>query len=88
MNRRPSGQLREAHEGRAVGRSRAKGQVYNWPKSTYIAEPPFFDDFSMTRPRRSRSRARAHWACSATRSRPTTSARPARSRKTRRPASG
>ncbi|MFZ4875426.1 aconitate hydratase AcnA [Janthinobacterium sp. Mn2066] len=24
------------------------GQVYNWPKSTYIAEPPFFDNFSMT----------------------------------------
>ncbi len=24
-----------------------KGQVYDWPKSTYIAEPPFFDDFSM-----------------------------------------
>ncbi|WP_206996108.1 aconitate hydratase AcnA [Trinickia mobilis] len=26
----------------------AEGQVYDWPKSTYIAEPPFFgDDFSM-----------------------------------------
>ena len=24
------------------------GQVYSWPKSTYIAEPPFFEDFSMT----------------------------------------
>jgi aconitate hydratase len=23
------------------------GQVYSWPKSTYIAEPPFFKDFSM-----------------------------------------
>ncbi len=23
------------------------GQVYNWPKSTYIAEPPFFDGFTM-----------------------------------------
>jgi aconitate hydratase len=23
------------------------GQVYSWPKSTYIAEPPFFGDFSM-----------------------------------------
>ncbi|THF66463.1 aconitate hydratase AcnA [Pseudothauera nasutitermitis] len=22
------------------------GQVYDWPKSTYIARPPFFDDFS------------------------------------------
>ena len=26
----------------------ASGQVYNWPTSTYIAEPPFFKDFSMT----------------------------------------
>jgi len=25
----------------------ASGQVYNWPKSTYIAEPPFFRDFAM-----------------------------------------
>jgi aconitate hydratase len=24
------------------------GQVYSWPESTYIAEPPFFHDFSMT----------------------------------------
>jgi aconitate hydratase len=24
------------------------GQVYSWPASTYIAEPPFFEDFSMT----------------------------------------
>ena len=25
----------------------AAGQTYNWPQSTYIAEPPFFDDFAM-----------------------------------------
>jgi aconitate hydratase len=25
----------------------AQGEVYNWPKSTYIAEPPFFEDFGM-----------------------------------------
>ena len=25
-----------------------RGQVYSWPKSTYIAEPPFFRDFAMT----------------------------------------
>jgi len=25
----------------------AQGQVYNWPSSTYIAEPPFFADFAM-----------------------------------------
>jgi aconitate hydratase len=24
-----------------------KGQVYNWPTSTYIAEPPFFDGFTL-----------------------------------------
>jgi aconitate hydratase len=24
------------------------GQVYSWPESTYIAEPPFFKDFTMT----------------------------------------
>ncbi|RZT98081.1 aconitate hydratase AcnA [Rivibacter subsaxonicus] len=24
-----------------------KGQVYNWPKSTYIAQPPFFEGFTM-----------------------------------------
>jgi aconitate hydratase len=28
--------------------SAPSGQVYSWPKSTYIAEPPFFDSFSMT----------------------------------------
>jgi aconitate hydratase len=27
-----------------------KGQVYDWPTSTYIAEPPFFNDFSMQPP--------------------------------------
>ena len=26
----------------------AAGQVYDWPKSTYIAEPPFFSGFGMT----------------------------------------
>lgn len=28
----------------------AAGQVYDWPSSTYIAEPPFFDGFDMTPP--------------------------------------
>jgi aconitate hydratase len=27
--------------------SSASGQVYDWPKSTYIAEPPFFDGFAL-----------------------------------------
>jgi aconitate hydratase len=29
------------------GISSAAGQVYNWPKSSYIAEPPFFEGFGM-----------------------------------------
>lgn len=28
--------------------SAPEGQVYTWPESTYIAEPPFFDGFKMT----------------------------------------
>ncbi|HZX26598.1 MAG TPA: aconitate hydratase AcnA [Telluria sp.] len=27
--------------------SSTEGQVYNWPESTYIAEPPFFEGFEM-----------------------------------------
>jgi aconitate hydratase len=27
-----------------------KGQVYNWPASTYIAKPPFFEGFTMAPP--------------------------------------
>ena len=27
--------------------SSVSSQIYNWPKSTYIAEPPFFQDFSI-----------------------------------------
>jgi aconitate hydratase len=30
------------------GVSTTTGQVYTWPKSTYIAEPPFFQDFGMS----------------------------------------
>ena len=29
------------------GITSAAGQVYNWPKSSYIAEPPFFEGFGM-----------------------------------------
>jgi aconitate hydratase len=32
------------------GVSSARGQVYDWPESTYIAEPPFFKGFTMTPP--------------------------------------
>ncbi len=28
----------------------AKGDVYDWPASTYIAQPPFFDDFTLSPP--------------------------------------
>ncbi|QJR14882.1 aconitate hydratase [Usitatibacter palustris] len=28
--------------------SASSGQVYDWPKSTYIAEPPFFENFGMS----------------------------------------
>jgi aconitate hydratase len=34
------------------------GQVYTWPTSTYIARPPFFEDFTLT-PRRSDGGVRA-----------------------------
>ncbi len=37
------GKLWEAIEG-------VKGQVYDWPKSSYIARPPFFDDFTLEPP--------------------------------------
>ena len=62
------------------------GTVYEWdPASTYVQEPPFFQDLAADlrgrRRRRGRPRARAR---SATRSRPTTSPRPVRSRRTRR----
>ena len=45
-------ELRAGQEqpGRAVGRHHAAspGQVYDWPRSTYIARPPFFDGFTQT----------------------------------------
>jgi aconitate hydratase len=45
--RRLYGDLANANPmwGRIAG---TMGQVYNWPTSTYIAKPPFFDGFSMT----------------------------------------
>ncbi|UUZ47726.1 hypothetical protein LP420_31960 [Massilia sp. B-10] len=56
--------------------SSTEGQVYNWPKSTYIAEPPFFDGFEMTPKAAATGISNARWACSATRSPPTTSRQP------------
>ena len=40
----------------------AAGQVYNWPKSTYIAEPPFFADFGMSAGTAARREGRARSA--------------------------
>jgi len=42
VNRKP-GKLWDAIKG-------VKGQVYTWPKSTYIAQPPFFEGFTMAPP--------------------------------------
>ena len=67
-----------------------EGDRYAWdPASTYVAKPPFFEGLSFAERRgRATSSAPARWPCSATRSRPTTSRRPARSRRGRPPASG
>ncbi|MCC7039319.1 MAG: aconitate hydratase AcnA [Burkholderiales bacterium] len=45
--RRLYGNVAEANPmwGKVAG---ATGQVYGWPKSTYIAKPPFFDGFTLT----------------------------------------
>ena len=59
------------------------GVVYDWDRaSTYIQEPPFFTDFGLSPAASATSAARARWRSSATRSPPTTSAPPARSRPT------
>ena len=51
----------------------ARGPGLRLAKSTYIAEPPFFEDFACSRAAHGAIRARACWASSATRSPPTTS---------------
>ena len=65
----------------------ATGQVYDWPTSTYIAKPPFFDGFTMTtgRDRRHPRRARARHLRRLGHDRPHL-ARPARSSRPRPPA--
>ena len=63
------------------------GELYDWDADiTYIQEPPFFTTSRRSRVRSPTSTARACWRCSATRSRPTTSRPPVRSRRTARPA--
>jgi aconitate hydratase len=66
------------------------GNTYNWPASSYIAEPPFFWN-TESGPAGQSARpcaGRASWRCSATPSPPTTSRRPAPSKRARPPASG
>ena len=66
-----------------------EGDRYTWPDSTYVRKPSFFEGMDAEpEAASSRSRARACSPCSATRSPPTTSRPPARSRRTARPASG
>ena len=62
-----------------------EGELFAWePDSTYVRQPPYFDGHAARARRRSTtSTARAASSCSATRSRPTTSRRPARSSPTR-----
>ena len=72
----------------AGARRRPTGDLYAWePGSTYVRRPPYFDGLSARARRRSpTSTAPAASSRSATRSRPTTSRRRARSSPTRRPA--
>jgi aconitate hydratase len=71
-----------------AGRQGARGQTYAWDDaSTYVQNPPYFVGMGKKGPPASpTSRAPACSACSATRSPPTTSRRPVRSRRSRRPA--
>jgi aconitate hydratase len=58
------------------------GMLFKWDDtSTYIRRPPYFDGMSAEPPGMATSAARARWPCSATRSPPTTSRRPDRSRR-------
>ena len=60
-----------------------QGDLYAWDEqSTYVKNPPYFVGHARRAAAgRRRSRRRACWRCSATASRPTTSRRPARSRR-------
>ncbi len=63
------------------------GDLFEWDEdSTYIHHPPYFQiPDAGCAPASATSKARACWACSATRSRPITSPRPATSPPTARP---
>ena len=86
MFRASYGEVFEGDE-RWTGLDVPTGDRFAWDDdSTYVRLPPYFEGMpdEPTR-RRRRRRARASWRCSATPSRPTTSPRPARSRRTRPP---
>ncbi len=62
------------------------GQTYSWNSgSTYVQNPPYFKGITKTPVPVSDIKGAASWRCSGTRSRPTTSPRPARSRRRRLP---
>jgi aconitate hydratase len=71
-----------------AGHRRSGGLTYDWPEaSTYVQNPPYFDGMTTGgAPPKGHRRMPASWACSATRSPPTTSPRPVRSRPTARQA--
>ena len=56
---------------------------FDWAEdSTYLRRPPYFDGMALDRRRCRTSSTHGRWPCSATRSPPTTSRRPERSRRT------
>ena len=60
-----------------------EGNTFDWDDdSTYVRKPPYFDGMQWSPRRSTTSAARGCWPSSVTRSRPTTSARPGRSRPT------
>ena len=64
-----------------------EGDRYTWPDSTYVRRPTFFEGMPAEPPGVEPIAAPGCWRCSATRSPPTTSPPPGRSRRTARPGS-
>ncbi len=58
-----------------------EGDRYDWPDSTYVRQPSFFQDIPADPPGLVPVEGRGCWRCSATRSPPTTSRPPARSKR-------
>ncbi len=51
----------------------SESKVYQWPESTYIQHPPFFEAWAVSRMPSKTYTVPGYWRCSATRSPPTTS---------------